>query len=169
MIDTIRRFMAGISDGKEREALRTPLEAIGDRLASQTIHSAALVIFGASSALAKTGAAATPVLANGVLLSVAAATNMAALSGTTAQNTFNVYCFYIDSAAVLTSAMGTSGTTLALVKFPQTPVGKAMIGFITVNPTSAAFIGGTTFLDAASTNVVYVNTIGSIDPTVLVS
>lgn len=168
MNDTITRYLTSIGDRSDRETLRAILNALGDRLSSQTLGNAGLVIFGAASALAKTGAAAVSAVAGGTLLSIAASTSMAALSGTTAQNLFNVYCFYIDAAGVLTSGMGSAGATLGAVKFPPQPVGKAMIGFITVNPTAAAFIGGTTALDAANTNVVYVNTQGAFDATVLV-
>jgi hypothetical protein len=168
MIETITRFLNTINSSSDRRALQPVLSAIGDRLSSQTLGSAGLVIKTASSALAKTGGSATSAIAGGVLRSIASATDMAALSGTTAQNKFNVYCFYIDSAGTLTTLMGTEGAALANVVFPPTPVGKAMIGFITVNPTAAAFIGGTTALDAANTNVVYVNTQGAFDPTVLV-
>ena len=168
MIETITRFLNTMAIPSTRAALQPVLAALGDRLSSQTMGSAGLVIFGAASALAKTGASATSAIAAGVLRSIAAATNMAALSGTTAQNKFNVYCFFIDAAGTLTTLMGTEGATLANVVFPPMPVGKAMIGFITVNPTSAAFVGGTTALDAALTNVVYVNTQGAFDPTVLV-
>jgi hypothetical protein len=163
----VQQQLNGLRAGLDKEALRPLLWGLADRLSSQTLGNAGLVIFGASSALAKTGATATSAVAGGVLLSIAASTSMAALSGTTSQNTFNVYCFFIDSAGTLTTLMGTQATTLAGVKFPPIPVNKAMIGFITVNPTSAAFIGGTTALDAASTNVVYVNTQGAFDPTIL--
>jgi len=158
-----------ISEPSDRETLRVLFSAIVDRLSSQTLGNAGLVIKAGGGILAKTGATATSAVANGTLLSIAAATDMASLAGTTAQNTFNVYCFFIDAAGALTTLMGTAGATLALVKFPPIPVGKAMIGFITVNPTTAAFIGGTTALDAANTNVVYVNTQGAFDPTVLIN
>lgn len=141
--------------------------AIADRLSSQTLGSAGLAIVGVSSAAAM-AATAFSAVAGGALRRVAASTAMTALSGTTAINTFNVYCFFIDPAGTLTTVMGTSATTLANVKFPDPVQKTAMIGFITVNPTSAPFIGGTTALDAASTNVVYVNTQGAVDPTVLV-
>lgn len=168
MIETITRFLNNLTSTNDRRALQPVLSALGDRLSSQTLGSAGLVIKAASNVLAKTGASATSVIAGGVLRSIAAATDMASLSGTTAQNKFNVYCFFIDSAGTLTTLMGTEGATLANVVFPPTLVGKSMIGFITVNPTTAAFIGGTTALDAANTNVVYVNTQGAFDPNVLV-
>jgi hypothetical protein len=168
MQDTITRFLSGLSVQGDKLALLRVLSALGDRLSSQTMGSAGLVIFGAASPLAKTGATATAAMANGVLLSIPASTSMAALSGTTSQNRFNAYVFYVDQSGILTTVMGQEATTLAGVRFPQTPPGKAIIGFITVNPTSAAFVGGTTALDAAATNVVYVNTPGAFDPTVLV-
>lgn len=165
----VSQQLSALTSGINKSALRPLLSGLVDRLSSQTLASAGLLIFGASSALAKTGGSATPAIANGVLLSIAASTSMAALVGTTAQNTFNVYAFFVDQVGALTSSMGAAGTTLSAVKFPPIPAGKAMIGFITVNPTSAAFVGGTTALDAASTNVVYVNTVGAFDPTLLVS
>lgn len=168
MQDNITRIVGAMPASPGNRYLLTMLSALADRLSSQALGSAGLVIKAGSSAVAKTGASAVSVVANGVLRSIAAATDMAALDGTTAQNKFNVYCFFIDSAGTLTSAMGTEGAALANVVFPAIPPGKAMIGFITVNPTSAAFIGGTTALDAANTNVVYVNVQGAFDPTLLV-
>ncbi len=167
MQDTISRYVGAMPSGAGGAQLMAVLSALGDRLSSQVQGDAALVIKAGSSALAKTGAAAVSVVVSGVLRSIAAATDMAALSGTTSQNFFNVYCFYIDSGGTLTSAMGAQGATLATVKFPPMPVGKAMVGYVTVNPTAAAFIGGTTALDAANTNVVYVNVRGACDPTVI--
>jgi hypothetical protein len=168
MIDTITRFLSGVQIGLDKEALRPILNALGDRMSSQTLGSAALVIKAGVSTLAKTGASATSAIAGGTLRSIAAATDMGVLAGTTSINKFNVYAFFIDAAGTLTTLMGTEGTTLADVKFPPMPVGKAMVGFITVNPTSAPFIGGTTALDAAATNVVYVNTQGAFDPTIFI-
>ena len=165
----VTQQLNGITTGSDKNAMRPLLSGLADRLSSQILASSGLLIFGAASALAKTGASATPAIANGVLLSIAASTSMAALSGTTAQNTFNVYAFYINQLGTLTTLMGAAGATLSAVKFPDTATGRTMIGFITVNPTSAAFIGGTTALDAAATNVVYVNTVSAFDPTLLVS
>ena len=168
MIDTITRYLSSLSVQGDKLALLRVLSALGDRLSSQALGNAGLVIFAGASPLAKTGVTATAAMANGILLSIPAGASMAALSGTTLQNRFNVYVFYVDQSGVLTTIMGQEATTLAGVRFPQTPVGRAIVGFITVNPTSAAFVGGTTALDAAATNVVYVNTPGAFDPTVLV-
>lgn len=91
---------------------------------------------------------------DGQLVSKAAG-DMPALVGTVAANTFNVWCFLMDSAGALTAVQGTEGATAAAVQFPAIPAGKVMIGFILVTH-SALFTGGTTALDTATT--VYVNT-----------
>jgi hypothetical protein len=109
-------------------------------------------------------------LAQGVLVTKAANTAMAALAGTVANATFNVFAFFIDRGGNLTSAIGSAGSTLAGVTMPTPPPGQAMIGFVIVNPTgTGAFVGGTTALDDATVvpNAVYVNTLGAFDPTVL--
>jgi hypothetical protein len=139
-----------------------------DRLASQTLTTAGLVIKAAASPTVKTGTAAVYATANGVQVTKAGSTDMAALAGTVANATFNVFCFYIDAIGVLSSAMGTAAGILAGVRFPLTPQKKAMLGYIIVNPTGTGnFVGGTTALDDATVipNVVYINTIGAFDPT----
>ena len=171
MQDTLSRYMAGVADGSVRIALRKVLEPIADRCATRQLNLAALVIKAAAGVLVKTGASACHAICQGVLRSIAAATDMAALVGTVTNAKFNVYVFYIDSGGTLTSAMGTEGATLAAVVFPITPVGKAVIGFTIINPTGAGnFVGGTTALDDAAVvpNAVHVSVIGSFDPSILI-
>jgi len=168
MVDNVTRFLAGLSASRDRTALTPILRAIADRFSSQMFTTGGLTIFtGGASPLAMAATLCHGVV-QGAPFSIAANTNMAALSGTIAQNTFNLYVFYIDVNAVLTSAMGTAGAAITSMRFPPMPEGKTMIGYVRLNPTSAAFIGGTTNLDAASTNAVYVNTLGAVDPTLLV-
>lgn len=169
MQDTITRWLGAFGDLRERAALTTLLNTIGDRLSSQTLGSAALAIKAGSSALAKSGAAFYAT-ANGKIVTKPINTDMAALSGTVTNARFNVYCFFIDAGGVLTTLMGSEATTLAGVKFPPIPVGKAMIGFVVVNPTGTGnFVGGTTALDDATVvpNTAYVNTVGAFDPSVI--
>lgn len=171
MLDTITRFLQGIPSVTERAALQRILSALGDRLSSQSLNSAGLAIKAGGSAIVKTGASAYYAVAQGDLVTKGAATDMPALVGTVTNAKFNVFCFYIDSGGTLTSQMGTEGATLASVVWPETPVGKAQLGFIVVNPTGTGnFVGGTTALDDATVvpNVAYVNTQGAFDPTVLV-
>jgi hypothetical protein len=90
-----------------------------------------------------------------------------ALVGTTLINTFNVYVFLLSTAG-FTSVIGTAGTTLGGVVWPNIPLGSTIVGALTVNPTTASFIGGTTALDAANTNVVFISPVGAFDPTLIV-
>ena len=75
---------------------------------------------------------------------------------------YNVYCFFIDSASVVTVAQGPEGATLAAVKFPPFPVGKALVGYLVITYAST-FTGNSTALDTATT--VYVSPVGAFDPT----
>jgi hypothetical protein len=96
---------------------------------------------------------------------------MPALSGTVVNGTFNVFCFFIDSAGTVTSAMGTAGATLATVVFPQKPQKKALVGLLIVNPTGTGnFVGGSTALDDATVvpTVAYVSAQGAFDPYCLI-
>lgn len=174
MLDTVTRYLSAVNDHISRRHLSFILRPIADRLSTQTLTSGALVIKAGGSTLAKTGAVVLMYVANGVLVKKAAATDMPALVGTVSNATFNVFCFFGDSAGTITVSMGTAGATLAAVKFPPVPENKAMIGFISVNASGTGnFVGGTTALDdatvftAAATDVLYVNTVGAFDPSVL--
>lgn len=173
MQNTVTQQLAAVAAGKDREALRPVLNALADRLSSQSLATAGLVITATSGKkVPKVGAAAYYGIANGRLVTKAAATDMPALSGTVTNAKFNVFCFYIDSAGTLTSAMGTEGATLAAVKFPQTPEGKAIVGFIVINPTGTGnFVGDTTALDDGTVvpNTAYISPVGAFDPRVALS
>lgn len=172
-MSSIRLDVKQAAEGMKEYALRRLFEAVlqgltllKDRLNSQLLVSGGLVIKGAASALVKAGSA-FQAIANGVLVTKTVNTDMAALVGTVTNASFNVYVFFVDSAGVLTSAMGTEGASLAAVVFPTIPANKACIGFIIVNPTGTGdFVGGTTALDDATVipNVVYVNTPYPFDP-----
>lgn len=169
--DTLTRWCEALVDTKNAYAFRKVLEPVFDRMSSVALSSPGLVIHGAGSTLAKTGGSTSYFIVNGVLRSIAAATDMPALSGTVVNGTFNVFCFFIDSAGTTTSAMGTAGSTLALLTFPQFPKQKALIGFIIINPTGTGnFVGGTTALDDGTVvpNAAYVNGPEGFDPYVLI-
>lgn len=173
MLDTIARYMnLGVKDVMSAVSLLAILNPIGDRVSSKPLNSAGLVIKAGASAIVKTGATAFYAIAKGSLVTKAAATDMPALVGTVVNATFNVYSFFVDSAGVVTSAMGTAGATLAAVKFPPVPIGQAFLGFIVVNPTGAGnFVGGTTALDDVTVvpNVAYISLTAGVDPTVLLN
>ena len=164
--DTMQRWVNGVRDAHSRFALTRLLYPLFDRESSAPLTSAGLVIHGASSTLAKLGASDFYALANGVLVKIAASTDMPALVGTVTNAKFNVFCFFVDSGGTKTSAMGTEGATLAALSFPQFPEGKALIGFVIINPTGTGnFVGGTTNLDDATVvpNAVYVSPTGGFD------
>lgn len=172
MIGTIRQWLAGLGSQKDQYSLYQVLTPIGDRISTQSLSSAGLVIKTAGSALVKTGASAYYASIKGKLVTKAAATDMAALSGTVTNAKFNAFCFFIDSAGTLTSVMGTEGASLAAIAFPPVPEGKAMIGFVIINPTGTGnFVGGTTALDDATVvpNAAYVNVQSAFDPSILTS
>jgi hypothetical protein len=165
MLDTMTRYLTGITNGLDQRAVRMVVKPLVDRMSSQPLTSAGLVIHGAASALAKTGAADFYASVQGVLVKIAAATDMPALTGIVITAAYyNVACFFVNSAGTVTVGAGTQATTLAGVLFPQIPDGNAMIGFLIITYAST-FTGGTTALDTATT--VYVSPLGPFDATVL--
>lgn len=159
--------LADIGDKRNNFAMLRLLQPLFERLRTCTLSTAGLVIKGAGSALVKTGAAITHYIVKGDMRSIAAGTDMPALSGTVTNAAFNVYVFLADSSGTVTSAMGTEGASIDKVVWPATPTNKAIIGYITVNPTGTGnFVGGTTPLDDATVvpNVKYISPVGVFDP-----
>lgn len=172
MQNTIAQQLLGMSDVRAREAVKVILNAIGDRISTRTFTHAGLRIKGGSASAIVQAHLAIYASVKGTLVTKAADTDMAALSGTVTNAKFNVFAFFIDNAGALTSAMGTEGATLAAVKFPPIPEGKAVIGFVIINPTGTGnFAGGTTALDDVTVvpNAAFVDIDGGFDPTVLLS
>jgi len=166
MTATLQQWLESVAVGRTRFALLEALGPMVDRFSSCVTSSAGLTIKAGGSALAKTGSAVTTAVANGVAVSIAGGTDMPALTGldiTAAY--FRHYCFFIDSAAVVTVAAGTEGSTRALATFPPFPAGKALVGYLTITYASS-FVGGTTPLDTATTD--YSSPTGAWDPSVLV-
>ncbi len=165
MLDTIGRYNAGWSNPKDAVILGKTLGPVADRLSTQAVKTAGLVIKAGGGVLAKIGAADFYAIVQGSHVTIAASTDMPALTGNTiAANSFNAFCFFVDIAGVVTVAAGTAGTALGLVKMPQFPLGKALVGYLLVTH-SATFTGNTTALDTATT--VYFSPTGPIDPTIL--
>lgn len=170
MLDNIRRLVQSMPAGAPRSQLMPMLVALGDRMATQVLSTPGLAIKTGGSAIVKAGTLFYAAV-QGVLVKVAANTDQSALVGTVTNAKFNVFCFFLDKAGTGTSAMGVEGASLATVKWPPMPEGKALIGFVIINPTGTGnFVGGTTALDDATVvpNAAYVNVIGDFDPTVLV-
>jgi hypothetical protein len=166
-LNSLTRWLQAISAYPWSWTLRKILLPIYDRQTSAFLDPPAgpgNVIQAASNPGAKTGAAIITVLANGILVRIPAGTNYPALVGTIAQNNFGCWGFFCDQGGNLTTAFGFQGASLAAMQLPQFPIGKAFLGFVYLNPTTAPFIGGTTNLDAANTNAVFVQATEAIDP-----
>ncbi len=162
---TLQQWLESVAVGRTRFSLLEALGPVFDRFSSCAVSGAGLAITGGGSTTASTGSATTNLVANGTLVAIAGSTAMPALVGSITAGSFNVFCFFVDSAGTRTVAMGTEGTTLAKVVFPPFPAGKALIGFLTVTYASQ-FVGGTTPLDTATTT--YNSPTGAWDPSVLV-
>jgi len=163
-MEKLSPILAAMPDRGAAAALSKVLSGIYTRLNTVCLTSAGLAIKAGGGVLVKTGAAATTLTVKGVLASIAAATDMPALSGTVTNAAFNVFVFSQDGAGTRYTSMGTEAATLAGVKFPVIPDERAIIGFIVVNPTGTGnFVGGTTALDDATVvpNVVYNNSVGA--------
>jgi hypothetical protein len=145
----------------------TAVTNLADMSKSSCLTTAGLVIKAGGSAVVKTGAAVTYALASGVIRAIAAATDMPALVGTTANGQFAIYGFYIDDGGVVTGSKGSDGATLDAAGIPPTPAGEALIGYLIINPTGTGdFVGGTTVLDDATVvpNAAYVDVTNSFNP-----
>src|ERR1044072_7836128 len=170
-LNTMTQWVQGLRDQVVATVCRTLFTPLFDRNSSLMMSTAGLVIKAGGSTLAKSGGTAAYGIANGVIQKIAASTDMAALSGTVVNATFNVFCFFIEGAGVIPSAMGTAGATLAAVKFPQFPTQKALIGYIVINPTGTGdFVGGTTALDDGTVvpNAVFISALSGFDPACLI-
>lgn len=166
--DTLTRWLEPITDIAHRWAVRRATEPLWDGYSSCALNTAGLA---QDTAKVKIGASDFYAIANGVLVKVAAATDMAVLSGTVVNATFNVFSFFVDRAGTLTSAMGQPSATLGGVMFPQIPKQKALIGFVIINPTGTGnFVGNTTSLSDGTVvpNAVYVNSLGPWNPYALI-
>lgn len=165
MQNTVAQQVAGLASSSDQGALRPLLNALADRMSSQALATAGLVIKAGGGVLAKVGATAFQGVADGKHVTIAASTDMPALTGLSiGAGKFNVAVFYIDSAGTTSVAFGTEGASAAAVKFPQTPEKKAIIGYLMITYASA-FTGNSTALDTATT--VYVSPVGAFDPTIL--
>jgi len=167
MQSTVNQQILTMRDGLDKEALRPLLTALADRFSSQATATAGLVIKAGGGVLAKTGATAFQGVASGVPVTIAASTDMPALTGINfTAGQYQIVCFFIDSSSVVTAVPGVAGASLATAKFPDFSVqrGKALAGYLVITYASA-FTGGTTPLDTATT--VYVSPVGAFDPTLL--
>jgi hypothetical protein len=144
--------------GSDVNDLLIQFNKIMDDQQTRCVMAPAPVIKSGGSAIAKTGATATIVNVAGVLVNIAASTDLGALTGIdiTAAN-FRIVLWGSDNAGTTTAFGGTEAATLAAATFPTVTAGQAAVAgaYITY---ASAFTGGTTPLDTATT--VYFSTVG---------
>lgn len=168
MIDTITRFLSAIPDAATRRAVRNVVRPGVDRLSSQALTTAGLVINGAGATFAKTGAAPCYACAAGKLVMIPAGTALPAPTGLAIPaGSTAVASFYTDSAGNITMQGSTPAALLPSVTWPEPLPGQALIGLLIITA-SGAFTGGTTALDATTTTVFVSPVFGCFDPTALV-
>src|SRR5690348_9717557 len=103
MLDTMTRYQEGINDVKMRAAMRFVDLPLVDRMSTQPLTSAGLTIKAGGSTLAKTGSSDFYASVQGILVKIAASTDMPALTGINITATdFNVVCFWVDTAGTVT-------------------------------------------------------------------
>lgn len=165
MQDTVRQHLEGMAGEMARRAVAIPLRAVSERMSSQGVSSAGLVITGAGGTTAKIGATPFQAVVRGAPVVIAAGTAMPVLTGINmAANMFNVVVFFVDQYGVTTARPGIAASTLSGVRFPNFNEGQACIGYLTITSASA-FTGGTTALDAATTT--YASPVGAFDPSII--
>jgi len=100
----------------------------------------------------------------GVFYALAATDNFWQLVGfDCTQDFFNICLLCIDDAAAMQIGIGTQAALLANVVLPDTPADSCVVAQVSVNPTTANFVGGTTALNAANVNAVYTDLSGHPD------
>lgn len=143
---------------------KTAVNNLIDRARSQTLNSAGLRTEPSGSTTAE-AANAFYAIANGVVVTKTAGTDMAALPlGTVTASKENLYFFFISQGGTLTCLAGTSATTLADVGIPTPTANAAMIGILRVQVAAGGtFTASSTALDAGSITASYINTTGMVD------
>ena len=148
-------------------ALITQVNSLTTDIASLVIaagtgiaNAATLAIFGASSPTVKSTTAFVALI-GGVGVFKPASTSMPALAGVLATAKSAAWAFYVNAAGVLSVSAKTADSADAPTAhslIPATPIGLALIGYVTITNTSGSnFTGGTTNLDAGGISVSYIN------------
>ena len=166
MTGTVAQWLSKLPDVTYGQRLINVFDPIAARQSTQMLVTAGLVVKAAGGTLSKIGASACYGTTKGNLFTIAASTDMPALSGTIAQNDYNVFCYFQDNAGTRTSAMGTGATAIAAVKFPPFPTNKCLIGFVLVINTNADYVGGTTAWNATGVTAVHISPVGPFDPSI---
>jgi hypothetical protein len=163
MLDTMTRYLSAITDSAFQRAIRYVVKPSIDRLSSQALTSAGLMINAGGATFARLTGTNFYAVAGGKLVEINGGTAMPALTGIAIPaGYFGVVCFFTDSAGNLSMAAGNPAATLAGCGWPQFPTALALVGALIIT-SAGAFVGGTTPLDTATT--VYLSPVGAFDPT----
>ena len=164
----LQSIINALSDKRDAYELSKALSDLYNRMRSVALTTAGLVIKAAASPTVKTGASITYLIVEGKPISIAASTDMPALTGTVATNTVCPYVFTVDKSGTAYVHKGTAGATLAASRFPELAANRAIIGVVIIAPTVGTFTGGTSALDSTAANAVYISPIGAWDPSATV-
>lgn len=139
----VKKYTGAVSSGQSALLTSTTL-AIG------TTSAAAVKVTNASYALV-----------GGVLTAISAAE--VPLTGiTVADGASNAVGIFVNAAGELSAVAGTPAATVAGIVLPQANATRALLGYVIITSSGAAFTGGTTLLSAGTVTDVYINTVGPI-------
>lgn len=166
-MEPLDQWLNQLPDGRTEKALRAILNAVF-RVLSTYVVTATTIAIGTTTTKVRSSTTTSRYFVNGRQATKAATDDLWTLSGSVTNAKFNVYALYLDEAGNASTQMGVEAATLLGVKFPATPSGKCLIGYVTINPTGTGnFVGGTTPLGDATVvpNANYVAVSGAFDPT----
>ena len=165
----ISASLAAIGSRIDSTELSSVLLPMAQRQRNVALVSAGLVVKGAGSALVKNGAAFYGI-AEGTLITIAANTDMPALTGINVTNgNKRVVMFVANRAGTVTAVAGKEGgTALGTATFPALEPESVIIGGIILAPSTGNFVGGTSALDGTLANTVYFSPVGALYPSVVI-
>lgn len=168
MENTVSQYLNGMGSGIDEAALGPIVKALADRLSSQVFNAAGLAIATTTSRIRTTNL--TKFMAGGIYGTVAGTDNAIVLGAdcNMIANQFLVVVVYVDALGALSYKASSAAASLAACKWPSTPVGKAIVGFVTIGSGAGTFTGGTTALTGGTVTVTYTDTLGAFDPSVLI-
>lgn len=165
----ISASLAAIGSRIDSTELSSVLLPMAQRQRNVALVSAGLTIKLGGSPLVKNGAAFYGI-AEGTLITIAANTDMPALTGINVTNgNKRVVMFVANRAGTVTAVAGKEGgTALGTVTFPRLEPESVIIGGIILAPSTGNFVGGTSALDGTLANTVYFSPVGALYPSVVI-
>lgn len=167
---SVTNALADRRDGKMLDDFLTPVLAniveMTNTLSCRALNTPGLTI-GTSSVKKIKIANNTLVCVNGTMALVAAAEVTLTTANNIADGYINAIVLVADSAGAVTTLMGTPALIaggIAAVVLPEIPAARAVLGIATISTAAAAFVGGTTDLNAATVTDLYYDCVGPFNP-----